>query len=98
MDESGLPVGTTVAFVADDGATDVLTEVPDTDAVLQTCVSPSGRYAAVLIAPDAVDNPYDRYQLPMPDTLESRVVEIATGTEIVALSGFDLSWCQVPPG
>lgn len=98
VDESGLPAGTTVAFVADDGATDVLTEVPDTDAVLQACVSPSGRYAAVLIAPDAVDNPYDRYQLPMPDTLESRVLEIATGTEVVALSGFDLSWCQVPPG
>jgi hypothetical protein len=65
--------------------------------VLQTCVSPSGRYVAVLVAPDAVANPYDRYQLPMPESLESRVVEIATRTEVVALSGFDLSWCQVPP-
>ena len=94
---AGLPTGTTVAFVSDSGATDVLLEVPSTDAVLQTCVSPSGRYVAVLVAPDAVDNPYDRYQLPMPENLESRVVEIATGTEVVALSGFDLSWCQVPP-
>jgi hypothetical protein len=33
----------------------------------------------------------------MPEDLESRVVEIASGTEVVALSGFDLSWCQVPP-
>jgi len=96
-DESGRPTGTTVAFVADDGATDILLDVPSTDAVLQTCVAPSGRYAAVLVAPDAVDNPYDRYQLPMPETLESRIVEIATGTEVVALSGFDISWCQVPP-
>jgi hypothetical protein len=96
-DESGRPTGTTVAFVADDGVTDILLEVPSTDAVLQTCVAPSGRYAAVLVAPDAVDNPYDRYQLPMPETLESRIVEIATGTEVVALSGFDISWCQVPP-
>jgi hypothetical protein len=96
-DESGRPTGTTVAFVADDGATDILLDVPSTDAVLHTCVAPSGRYAAVLVAPDAVDNPYDRYQLPMPETLESRIVEIATGTEVVALSGFDISWCQVPP-
>lgn len=96
-DESGRPTGTTVAFVSDSGATEVLLEVPSTDAVLQTCVSPSGRYAAVLVAQDAVDNPYDRYQLPLPEDLESRVVEIATGTEVVALSGFDLSWCQVPP-
>ena len=96
-DESGRPTGTTVAFVADDGATDILLDVPSTDAVLQTCVAPSGRYAAALVAPDAVDNPYDRYQLPMPESLESRIVEIATGTEVVALSGFDISWCQVPP-
>ena len=96
-DGSGRPTGTTVAFVSDSGATDVLLEVPSTDAVLQTCVSPSGRYVAALVAPDAVDNPYDRYQLPMPEDLESRVVEIATGTEVVALAGFDLSWCQVPP-
>ncbi|HYI50895.1 MAG TPA: hypothetical protein VEX42_04940 [Microbacterium sp.] len=96
-DESGRPTGTTVAFVADDGATDILLDVPSTDAVLQTCVAPSGRYAAALVAPDAADNPYDRYQLPMPESLESRIVEIATGTEVVALSGFDISWCQVPP-
>jgi hypothetical protein len=96
-DASGRPTATTVAFVADDGATEVLLDVPATDAVLQTCIAPSGRYVAVLVAPDAVDNPYDRYQLPMPEDLESRVVEIATGTEVVALSGFDLSWCQVPP-
>lgn len=96
-DESGRPTGTTVAFVAEDGATDVLLEVPSTDAVLQTCASPSGRYVAVLVAPDAVGNPYDRYQLPMPETLESRIVEVATAAEVVALSGFDISWCQVPP-
>lgn len=97
VDESGFPIGTTVAFVSDSGATDVLVDVPPTDAVLQTCVSPSGRYVAVLVAPDAVDNPYDTYQLPLPGDLESRVVEISSGEEVVALSGFDISWCQVPP-
>jgi hypothetical protein len=97
VDESGFPIGTTVASVSDSGATDVLVDVPPTDAVLQTCVSPSGRYVAVLVAPDAVTNPYDTYQLPLPEDLESRVVEISTGEEVVALSGFDISWCQVPP-
>ncbi|MGZ8805396.1 MAG: hypothetical protein ACXWZG_08865, partial [Microbacterium sp.] len=97
VDETGLPIGTTVAFVTDDGATDVLVDLPAADAVLQTCVSPSGRYVAVLVAPDAVDNPYDTYQLPMPEQLESRIIEISTGTEVVALSGFDISWCPVPP-
>lgn len=96
-DEAGIPIGTTVAFVTSDGDTDVLMDVPSTDVVLQTCVSPSGRYAAVLVAPDAVANPYDGYQLPMPERLESRVIEIATGTEVVSLNGFDISWCQVPP-
>lgn len=97
-DASGIPVGTTVAAVAPDGATDVLMELPSTDVVLHTCVSPSGRYAAITVAPDAVANPYDRYRLPLPERLESHIVEIATGEEVVALSGFDVSWCQVPPG
>jgi hypothetical protein len=33
----------------------------------------------------------------MPGDLQSRVLEIGTGDEVVALSGFDISWCQVPP-
>ena len=97
-DASGLPVGTTVAAVAADGATDVLMDLPSTDVAVHTCVSPSGRYAAITVAPDAVGNPYDRYRLPLPGRLESHIVEIATGREVVVLSGFDLSWCQVPPG
>jgi hypothetical protein len=97
-DESGLPVGTTVAAVDSDGATEVLAELPSTDVALHTCVSPSGRYAAVTVAPDAVANPYDRYRLPLPERLESRIIEVATGEQVVTLSGFDVSWCQVPPG
>ncbi len=98
VDESGIPTGATIAFVAEDGAAEVLMEVPSKEAiVLETCVSPSGRYAAVLTAPDAVANPYDAYLLPLPQRVETRVLEIATGAEVVALSGFDVSWCQVPP-
>jgi hypothetical protein len=112
-DASGIPVGTTVTAVTGDGTTEVLMELPSTDVVVHTCVSPSGRYAAITVAPDAVANPYDRYRLPLPESLESRIVEIATGAAragkpgvrgeapadtVVTLSGFDLSWCQVPPG
>ena len=89
---------TTIGHVDVDGTVRPLLEVPGSDTVLQTCVSPSGRYAAVLIAPKAIDNPFDRYQLPLPGRLQTHLVEIDTGQELAALQGFDLSWCQVPPG
>ena len=50
-----------------------------------------------LVAPDAVDNPYDLYQLPMPERVETRIIQISDAAEVVALSGFDVSWCQLPP-
>jgi hypothetical protein len=97
LDATGLPTeGTTVSLVGVDGATRVLLEAPSEDAVLQTCVSPSTRYLAVLIAPHAVSNPYDTYQLPLPERLETRVIEIADGSEVVSLAGSSISWCQVP--
>ena len=61
----------------------MLFEAPTTDAVLQTCVSPSGRYVVVLVAPDAVSNPYDTYQLPLPERLETQVIELDDGSEVV---------------
>ncbi|MCC2032718.1 hypothetical protein [Microbacterium allomyrinae] len=97
--EDGLPTGrTSVASVAADGTTRILTEIADTDAVLQVCVSPSARYVAVLVAPDAVSNPYDLYQQPLPQRPETRILEIADGTPVVALNGSAISWCQVPSG
>lgn len=89
---------TIIAHVDPAGVPRTLLDVPGTDTVLQTCVSPSGRYAAVLVAPDAVSNPFDLYQLPLPGRLQTHLVEIDTGELLVALQGFDLSWCQVPPG
>lgn len=98
LDPDGAPTGrTSVSLVAADGATRLLSEVAETDAVLQVCVSPSARYAALLIAPDAVDNPYDTYQLPLPERTETRVLELADGAQVVALAGSSISWCQVPP-
>jgi len=95
----GFPSGrTSVALVAADGSARVLFEASAADAVLQTCVSPSSRYVAILVAPDAVANPYDTYQLPLPERLETHVLELADGAEVVALAGSSISWCQVGPG
>ncbi|MDZ8173030.1 hypothetical protein [Microbacterium xanthum] len=96
-DGSGQPIATSVATVDVDGAADIVMDVPNDDAVLQTCVSPSGRYAAVLVAPDVVSNRYDGYLLPLPDRVETHIVSLDTAEEVVALSGFDASWCRLPP-
>ncbi|RLK52099.1 hypothetical protein [Microbacterium telephonicum] len=90
-------LGTTVNVVGVDGSARDIFDVPTDAAFVHTCVSPSGRYAAVTIAPDIVDNPYDPYMLPLPERLQTHIVEIADGHEVVALSGFDLSWCQNAP-
>lgn len=88
---------TTVNVVDETGAARPVFDVDPADTLLETCVSPSGRYAAFLVAPAAVDNPYDAHLLPLPATLQTHVVALETGTEVVALTGFDISWCQTPP-
>ena len=96
--DGGLPTGrTSVALVEPDGGTRLLTEVAETDAVLQVCVSPSARYVALQVAPDAVTNAYDTYQLPLPERPETRILQIGDGEPVVALNGAAVSWCQVPP-
>lgn len=88
---------TTVNVVDAEGDARPVFTVDIADTLLETCVSPSGRYAAFLVAPDAVDNPYDAHLLPLPETLQTHVVSLDSGDEVVALSGFDISWCQTPP-
>ena len=98
LEDDGSPTGrTAVDLVAADGGVVSLTEVADTDAVLQTCVSPSARYAAVLVAPDAIGNPYDTYYLPLPETVETRIIAVDDAEQLVALAGSSISWCQTPP-
>lgn len=93
LDDAGLPAGQSVMLVGDDGSVDTLLEVPTTGFALQSCVSPSGRYAAILVAPDLVSNPYDGYRQPLPENLETHVIELSTGEERSALNGFAISWC-----
>lgn len=95
--DSATLASSSVVHVSDDGTVRALFSLDASDALVHTCVSPSGRYAALLISPDAADNAYDRYRLPLPERLETRVIEIATGDEVAALGGSGISWCQVPP-
>ena len=97
LDDRGIPRESVVVSVSDDGTSRAIADVAATDTVIRTCVAPSGRYAATVIAPDIVDNRYDTYLLPIPERVETHIVEIPTGDEIVALAGFDSSWCRVPP-
>lgn len=96
-DEAGLPVGQAVIRVDDDGTATPLVEVASTDSILQACASPSGQYAAVVIAPDLANNPYDGMLLPLPEAVETHLIDMDSGKEIVALTGFDASWCQTAP-
>ncbi len=99
LDADGVTVEQTSVAVVDAAGTGVRTvfTVPPDDALLQACISPSGRYAALLVAPNVVDNPYDGYLLPLPQRLQTHVVSLADGKEVVALRGFDISWCQGAP-
>jgi len=98
LDDAGITVeSTSVAVVDAAGEARTVFDVPADASLMQACVSPSGRYAALLIAPEIVDNPYDGYQLPLPERLQTHVVSLADGAEVVALRGFDVSWCQSAP-
>lgn len=88
---------TTVHAVDENGAARPVFGIDPADTLIETCVSPSGRYAAFLVAPNAVDNPYDGHMAPLPQKVQTHVVSLADGTEVIALHGFDISWCQTPP-
>ncbi|WP_144793646.1 Ig-like domain-containing protein [Microbacterium paludicola] len=97
-DDAGLPTGQAIIRVDDDGAATPLLEVESGNAILQACASPSGQYAAVTVAPKLTENPYDDMLVPLPTTLETHLFDLRNGDELVALTGFDVSWCPTAPG
>jgi hypothetical protein len=97
IDASGVVRATSVTIVGDDGTATPVFEAPGTDAVVQTCASPSGRYLAVIVSPDVADNPFDTYGLPMPRNVVTHLIDLGAKTQVAALRGFAISWCQVPP-
>ena len=96
-DDAGLPVGQAIIRVDDDGAATPLLEVESGSAILQACASPSGQYAAVTVAPKLTENAYDDMLVPLPKTLQTHLFDLRTGDELVVLTGFDTSWCQMAP-
>ena len=96
-DEGGMPTGQAVVRVDDKGAAKIVAEVSGSDAIVQTCVSPSGQYAAVVVAPDLPSNPYDELLLPLPGTLHTQLIDLDGKRELPTLNGFDISWCAQAP-
>jgi hypothetical protein len=93
----GFPTGETkVSLVGTDGRARLVFDASAKDGVLQTCISPSARYLAVLVAPDAVANSYDTYLMPLPQHLETHIVRLADGADVGTIAGSSISWCQVP--
>ncbi|REJ04091.1 hypothetical protein DY023_17450 [Microbacterium bovistercoris] len=95
--DSGAPTGQAVIQVDPDGAATPVFEVGDDSSIIQMCASPSGQYAAVTVAPDVANNPYDELLLPLPTTLHTTLLDLRTGDQLVTLSGFDVSWCGSAP-
>ncbi|GAA5145670.1 hypothetical protein GCM10025768_03210 [Microbacterium pseudoresistens] len=96
-DAAGLPTGQGIVRVDDDGAAEMLYSVTGSDVIVQACASPSGQYAAIVVAPNLVENRHDRSLLPLPMTLQMHILDTRTGDEQVVLSGFDPSWCATGP-
>lgn len=96
--EPGATGGTTLYVVDDVGDATPVFSVQGASALLQTCVSPSGRYVAALVQPDAASNPYvTGYELPLPSRVETHIIDLDNlDAEVPALDAFDISWCQVP--
>ncbi|WP_105567241.1 Ig-like domain-containing protein [Microbacterium halophytorum] len=97
MGDGTAPTGQDIAFVEADGTAREIAHVSLPDALLQTCLSPSGRYVAATVAPDLASNPYDDLPVPVPTGVETRVYEVATGEGVATLPGFDVSWCSAAP-
>ncbi|MFC4138112.1 MULTISPECIES: Ig-like domain-containing protein [unclassified Microbacterium] len=95
--DSGAPTGQAVIRVDPDGTATPVFEVGDDSSIIQMCASPSGQYAAVTVAPDVANNPYDELLLPLPTTLHTTLLDLRTGDQLVTLSGFDVSWCGSAP-
>jgi hypothetical protein len=96
-DATGMPTGQAIVRVDEAGRATIVTEVSGTDAIQQTCVSPSGQYAAVVIAPDLPNNSYDDLLLPLPTTLHTQLFDLSGEKKLPTLSGFDISWCGQAP-
>lgn len=95
LNPQGVPTVQTIVEVSADGQVDELLTLDDPgDGIMQLCASPSGRYAAVIIAPDLVDNPYDMYQRPLPQNVQTHIIDTNDASVVTRLQAADISWCD----
>ncbi|WP_194410546.1 Ig-like domain-containing protein [Microbacterium cremeum] len=95
FNDSGTLAGQRVVLHTDAGGSHVIAEVPTTDAVMQVCAAPSGRWVGLVVAPDIAANTLDDAILAMPERVETRLISLETQkTEVVP--GFAISWCRAP--
>lgn len=95
-DSSGIPTGRT--YIVTSGTEQKeLFSTSLKDPILSACASPSGKYIALTVAPDIVSNPYDGYPQPLPQTMQTTIINARDGSNVVSLRGFDVSWCSVGP-
>ena len=95
LNAQGVPTSQTIVEVSAAGEVNELISFDDPgDGILQLCASPSGRYAAVILAPDLVNNPYDMYKRPLPENRQTHIIDTTDGSVVTRLQGADISWCD----
>nr|BFF09817.1 hypothetical protein GCM10025699_11200 [Microbacterium flavescens] len=95
IDDEGDLSRQALVLADDSGAERLLADVPVSDAVIQVCAAPSGRFVAVTIAPDITTNAVDDAVLAMPGDMVTRIIPLEGGASR-ELPGFAISWCRGP--
>jgi len=96
MLENGIPTVSRIVTTDPDGASREIAATKDGDVLQQVCASPSAQYVALIVS-DATGAAYDGGVQSLPERIETRVYDSATGDEIATWPGFDISWCEVGP-
>lgn len=96
MLENGIPTLSRIVESDTSGSAREITETGSGDVLQQVCVSPSAQYVALTVS-DLTGPAYDGGVQSLPEVIETRIYDSATGDEIATWPGFDISWCEVGP-
>lgn len=96
MLEDGIPTISRIVTMGQDGEAHDIAETADGEVLQQVCASPSAQYIALTVS-DSSGAAYDGGVQSLPESIETRIYDAATGDEVEAWEGFDISWCEVGP-
>lgn len=96
MLEDGIPTTSRIVTMNQDGDVNDIAETEDGDVLQQVCASPSAQYIALTVS-DSSGAAYDGGVQSLPEIMETRIYDAATGDEVDTWDGFDISWCEVGP-